>query len=135
MTGKLTVSATGDSLMVAPFPEDYASTFEATKSDYVIPQYSRNSVVLLPIILFILLIVSIVLAFVKRDSFASGICPVIAGVIGVFAFLFNSFLKLGDKRTGFIVMFAVLLVVSLCHIYLCIKDRRKAAAPQGTKLA
>ena len=109
------------------FPEDYAASFESTVADYKIASYSRNSVVLVPIILLILLVVGIVLAFVYRDSFASGICPAAAGIIGILGFAFSTFLKLGSSRTAFIILFALLLVISCIQIFLCIKDKREAA--------
>ena len=110
------------------FPEDYASNFEATVADYKIAGYSRNSVVLLPIALFILLVVGIVLCIIFRDSIGSGILPACAGILGVIGFIFSKFLKLGDHRVAFIVMFAVLLVVSCCHIYMSIKEKKQKAA-------
>ena len=109
------------------FPDDYADDFEIPVANYKIQGYSRNSVVFLPILLFVLLIVCIVLAIIKRDSYVSGILPVATGIIGVLAFLFNTFLKLGDNPITFVICFAVLLVAGCLQICLYIRDKKKAA--------
>jgi len=107
------------------FPEDLKDTMEKEVA-YKIFGYQRNSAVLVPIVLFVLLILGVVFAIIKRDSFGSAVCPFLAGAIGVIAYLTSAFLKLGDAHTLHTIGFAVLLVVSCLQLYLGIKDKVKA---------
>ncbi len=106
------------------FPEDLKDTLEKEISRKNFG-YDRNSAVLIPILLFILLIIGLVLAIIKRDSFGSAICPLAAGIIGVIAYLTSEFLKSGDgdAYTLHTIGFAILLVVSCLQLYFGIKEK------------
>ncbi len=110
------------------FPEDLKDTFEKEVA-YQVYGYSRNSAILMPIVLLVLLVLGLVFAIIKRDSFGSAICPTLAGLLGVIAYLASDFLKLGDKHTLHTIGFAVLLVVAGVHLYFGIKE--KLAAREG----
>lgn len=104
------------------FPEDLKDTFESEIA-YKIFGYNRNTVVLVPIILLILLVLGVVFAIIKRDTFASGICPTAAGCLGVITYLASQFLKLGDYHTLHTIGFAVLFVVGALQLYFGIRDK------------
>ena len=104
------------------FPEDLKDTFESEIA-YKIFGYNRNTVVLVPIILLILLVLGVVFAIIKRDTFASGICPTAAGCLGVITYLASQFLKLGNYHTLHTIGFAVLFVVGALQLYFGIRDK------------
>ncbi len=104
------------------FPEDLKDTFESEIA-YKIFGYNRNTVVLVPIILLILLVLGVVFAFIKRDTFASGICPTAAGCLGVITYLASQFLKLGNYHALHTIGFAVLFVVGALQLYFGIRDK------------
>ena len=104
------------------FPEDLKDTFEKEVA-YQVYGYSRNSAILMPIVLLLLLVLGFVFAILKRDTFGSAVCPTLAGLLGVITYLASDFLKLGDKYVLHIVGFAVLLVVAAVQLYFGIKDK------------
>jgi hypothetical protein len=104
------------------FPEDLKDTFESEIA-YKIFGYNRNTVVLVPIILLILLVLGVVFAIIKRDTFASGICPTAAGCLGVITYLASQFLKLGNYHALHTIGFAVLFVVGALQLYFGIRDK------------
>ena len=93
-----------------------------TEAAYAIKDYYINDVVLLPIILGLLGVLGLVIAILKRDSFGVGICPVLAGIIGLIGYATSEFLKMGDKFTMHMIFYAILLVVGGIHLGLGIKD-------------
>ena len=62
----------------------------------------------------------------KKDKLSAGIVPAILGVVGVIGYLTSDFLKLGDKYTVHIILFAVIFVVAVLHIVLSAKKAKKA---------
>lgn len=110
------------------FPNDYTE-FTSGTLEYKIKNYFINDVVLVPILLLLLCVAGAVLAIVFRDSFASGICPAAAGIVGLIAYLSSSFLKLGMKgaRTTHIIICVLLLIAGCLQLYLGIEEKRKAA--------
>ena len=93
---------------------------------YRIENFYINDVVLIPIILLVLCIIGIVMCALKKDKLSAGIVPAILGVVGVVGYLTSDFLKLGDKYTVHIVLFAVIFVVAVLHIVLSAKKAKKA---------
>ncbi|MBR6009520.1 MAG: hypothetical protein IK056_10575 [Clostridia bacterium] len=108
------------------FPEDLKDTFESEVA-YQIFGYNRNTVVLAPIVLLILLVLGVVFAILKRDTFASGICPTAAGCLGVITYLASQFLKLGNYHTLHTIGFAVLFIVGALQLYFGIRDKLNKA--------
>ena len=93
---------------------------------YRIENFYINDVVLIPIILLVLCIIGIVMCALKKDKLSAGIVPAILGVVGVIGYLTSDFLKLGDKYTVHIILFAVIFVVAVLHIVLSAKKAKKA---------
>ena len=93
---------------------------------YRIENFYINDVVLIPIILLVLCIIGIVMCALKKDKLSAGIVPAILGVVGVVGYLTSDFLKLGDKYTVHIILFAVIFVVAVLHIVLSAKKAKKA---------
>ena len=93
-----------------------------TEAAYAIKDYYINDVVLLPIILGLLGVLGLVIAILKRDSFGVGICPVLAGIIGIIGYCTSTFLKMGDRFTMHIIFYCILLVVGGLHLGLGIRD-------------
>lgn len=93
---------------------------------YRIENFYINDVVLIPIILLVLCIIGIVMCALKKDKLSAGIVPAILGVVGVVGYLTSDFLKLGDKYTVHIVLFAVIFAVAVLHIVLSAKKAKKA---------
>lgn len=93
---------------------------------YRIENFYINDVVLIPIILLVLCIIGIVMCALKKDKLSAGIVPAILGVVGVIGYLTSDFLKLGDKYTVHIILFAVIFAVAVLHIVLSAKKAKKA---------
>ncbi len=93
---------------------------------YRIENFYINDVVLVPIILLVLCILGIVMCVMKKDKLSAGIVPAVLGVVGVIGYLTSDFLKLGDKYTVHIVLYAVIFVVAVLHIVLSAKKAKKA---------
>lgn len=93
---------------------------------YRIENFYINDVVLIPIILLVLCIIGVVMCALKKDKLSAGIVPAILGVVGVVGYLTSDFLKLGDKYTVHIILFAVIFVVAVLHIVLSAKKAKKA---------
>ena len=102
------------------FPTDYAE-FEKEISAKI-QGYFINDVVLVPILMFILCVVGAVLALLKKDSFACGICAGVAGLMGVIAYLTSQFLKLGTCWWLHFLFCIALLIVGGLHAYFGIKE-------------
>lgn len=93
---------------------------------YRIEDFYINDVVLVPIILLVLCILGIVMCAMKKDKLSAGIVPALVGIVGVIGYLTSDFLKLGDKYTVHIVLYAVILAVAVLHIVLSAKKAKKA---------
>lgn len=93
---------------------------------YRIEDFYINDVVLVPIILLVLCILGIVMCAMKKDKLSAGIVPALVGIVGVIGYLTSDFLKLGDKYTVHIVLYAVILTVAVLHIVLSAKKAKKA---------
>lgn len=93
---------------------------------YRIEGFYINDVVLVPIILLVLCIFGIVMCAMKKDKLSAGIVPALVGIVGVIGYLTSDFLKLGDKYTVHIVLYAVILAVAVLHIVLSAKKTKKA---------
>lgn len=108
-------------LAYVAFPTDYAE-FESDIAHYI-QGYFINDVVLVPIVMFIFSLVGIVFAILKKDSFASGVCPTIVGLVGTIAYLTSRFLKLGDHRILHLCFCIALLIVGGLQLYFGIRER------------
>ena len=106
------------------FPTDVAE-FNSELA-YQIKDYYINQIILIPIILLVLGIIGVILAITKRDSYASGVCPTLAGVYGILTYTFSKFMKLGDHRIFGIVLFAIMLVVGAYQLAFGIKEYKEA---------
>ncbi len=93
---------------------------------YRIEDFYINDVVLVPIILLVLCILGIVMCAMKKDKLSAGIVPALVGIVGVIGYLTSDFLKLGDKYTVHIVLYAVIFAVAVLHIVLSAKKAKKA---------
>ena len=93
---------------------------------YNIKDYYINDVVLLPIILGLLGVLGLVIGILKRDNFAAGICPTLAGIIGIIGYAVSPFIKMGDHFTSHMIFYAVILIVGALHIALGIRDWKNA---------
>lgn len=91
---------------------------------YKIKNFYINDVILVPILLLVLAILGVVVCYLKRDKLSAAILPLAFGLVGVIGYLTSDFLKLGDKFTTHVVGYAIIVVISIVHIVLSIKEKK-----------
>lgn len=75
-----------------------------------------NDVYLFPCALTVLFLVALALCVLKSDNASMAYLPLVLAVIGIFAFVFNPLLMMGELFLYIIIVFALIIIVSVVLI-------------------